>query len=181
MDRSTLLEFFAEYKSIYEEENFFIPQFSALLSEQNCFLRTHLPGHLTGSVWIVDDTQQHVLLVHHAKLNKWVQPGGHADGEEDIKSVALREGEEETGVTQFELLNHQPFDVDIHIIPARHDFPQHLHYDIRFLLKADKNDPLLVSEESHDVKWIPLAELEHFNSERSVIRMKEKLLGAYKQ
>ena len=113
--------------------------------------------------------------MHHAKLNKWVQPGGHADGEENILNVALREAEEETGLTK---LNPKQniFDVDIHLIPARKDFPEHFHYDIRFLVEANEEDEIIVSDESHDVKWISLSELEDFTKERSVLRMKDKLM-----
>ncbi|MDZ7646212.1 MAG: NUDIX hydrolase [Cytophagales bacterium] len=94
-----------------------------------------MPGHITGSAWIVDPSNTQALLVHHAKLNKWVQPGGHADGDENILQVALREAEEETGLKNFKVLSDPPFDVDIHLIPERADFPEHFHFDIRYLLK----------------------------------------------
>lgn len=113
--------------------------------------------------------------MHHAKLNKWVQPGGHADGEENILNVALREAEEETGLKNL-MPNAAIFDVDVHVIPARKDFPEHFHYDIRFLIEADEREKIVVSDESHDVKWVSLDELEEYTSERSVLRMKEKLL-----
>jgi 8-oxo-dGTP pyrophosphatase MutT (NUDIX family) len=124
----------------------------------------------------VDTQRISALLVHHAKLNKWMQPGGHADGDENILHVALREAEEETGITNFKLISPTPFDLDIHLIPERKDFPQHLHYDVRFLLEANRSEPILVSEESHDVKWISLHEIETYTRDRSVLRMKEKLL-----
>ncbi|MBI3481525.1 MAG: NUDIX hydrolase [Bacteroidetes bacterium] len=147
----------------------------ALLNHKDCFQRTHLPGHITGSAWMVNGDRTKTLLVHHAKLNKWVQPGGHADGDENILNVALREAEEETG-----LKNLKPFttifDVDIHKIPARKDFPEHFHYDIRFLTEADETEKIIVSDESHDVKWVSMNELENFTMERSVLRMKDKLL-----
>jgi 8-oxo-dGTP pyrophosphatase MutT (NUDIX family) len=104
-----------------------------------------------------------------------VQPGGHADGDENILNVAVREAEEETGLTNFKV-NEGLFDIDIHLIPERKDFPAHDHYDIRFLLIADEKQPILVSDESHDVKWISLSEIEKFTNERSVLRMVEKVL-----
>lgn len=177
MDRSTLIRFFAEYTPTAEEKSF-VAAFSSLLVQQPCFERTHLPGHITGSAWITDAARKNVLLVHHAKLNRWMQPGGHADGDENVFRVALREAEEETGLQNFKPLGDLPFDIDIHTIPARKDFPEHLHYDVRFLFEADINEPIIVSEESHDVKWVTLDSLEKFSQERSVIRMKEKLLRA---
>ena len=142
----------------------------------SCYLRTHLPGHITGSAWIVNTERTHVLLVHHAKLNKWLQPGGHADGDENILNVALREAEEETGLTDFNYKN-SIFDIDIHPIPARKDFPQHLHYDIRLLLETNQLYPPMVSEESHDVRWIALQEVAALSQHNpSILRMIQKTI-----
>ncbi len=176
MNRQSLLQFFSDYTTSYPEEKLFIPRFNELLVQQNCFERTHLPGHITGSAWIVDSSRKHVLLVHHAKLNKWLQPGGHADGDENVLRVALREAEEETGLKALTVISETPFDVDVHLIPARKDFGEHFHFDIRFLIEANPADQIIVSEESHDVKWIPLKTLEDWNQEQSILRMKEKLL-----
>ncbi len=104
-----------------------------------------------------------------------MQPGGHADGDENIFSVALKEAEEETGLTSFKK-TESIFDIDIHIIPARKDFPEHLHFDVRFMFTANEKDEITVSDESHDVKWIAFDEMEKYTSERSVLRMKEKIL-----
>lgn len=174
--RADLSRFFSEYKSIYTEEVPFIADFLKLLEAPACFERTHLPGHITGSAWITTPQRDYVLLVHHAKLNRWLQPGGHADGDENVLRVALREAEEETGLKNFKLVNEFPFDVDIHLIPERKDFPAHFHYDIRFLMEASRDEKVIVNEESHDVKWIALSQLEHYTTEQSVMRMKAKLL-----
>ncbi len=113
----------------------------------DCFDRSLLIGHITGSAWIVSPDRQQTLLIHHRKLDRWLQPGGHADGDPDVAAVALREAQEETGLTSLRLVNpvgatHPEqevaiFDVDIHPIPARADVPEHLHYDIRFLLDSE--------------------------------------------
>jgi 8-oxo-dGTP pyrophosphatase MutT (NUDIX family) len=176
MNRQSLLQFFSEYETHYSEEKVFIIRFNELLVQQNCFERTHLPGHITGSAWIVDSNRNQVLLVHHAKLNKWLQPGGHADGDENVLRVALREAEEETGLKKLTVISETPFDVDVHLIPARKDFGEHFHFDIRFLIEGDPTEQIIVSEESHDVKWIPLKTLADWNQEQSILRMKEKLL-----
>lgn len=175
MDRPLLVESLRSYESDFEEEQKFVDRFLELLAHPSCFQRTHLPGHITGSAWIVNPDHSRALLVHHAKLNKWVQPGGHADGEENILSIALREAEEETGLKKLRPVP-EIFDVDIHLIPERKDFPAHYHYDIRFLMEADESEQVVVSHESHDVQWITLSELEQFTKERSVLRMKEKTL-----
>lgn len=176
MNRQSLLQEITHYQTSFPAEARFITPFQQLLRHPDCFQRYHLPGHITGSAWIVNHSRSKVLLVHHAKLNRWLQPGGHADGEEDIINVALREAQEETGVKNFQLLSPTIFDVDIHPIPARPDFPAHDHYDIRFLFQADDADPLIVSEESHDVRWIELGRLAEFNAEDSIQRLGQKLI-----
>lgn len=163
---------FSSYVTSFEDERPFISQFSELLKSSGCYFRDHLPGHITGSAWIINEEKTHVLLVHHAKLNKWLQPGGHADGEEDIIKVALREVVEETGLTNLVELVPGIFDLDIHPIPAWKDFPEHFHYDIRYAFTAQRNDELLVSEESHDVKWIAIDDApELCGNNASVMRM----------
>lgn len=176
MNKIQLVQELQSYKTSFAEENVFVFSFLDLLKSEDAFQRTHLPGHITGSAWIVNNDQTKVLLVHHAKLNRWLQPGGHADGDEHVLRVALREAEEETGIKKLSLLREPIFDLDIHTIPARKDFPEHLHYDIRFLIQADEAEQIVVSEESHDVKWIALADLEKYNDETSVLRLKQKLL-----
>lgn len=170
------IDSFDIYKTTYEDDIPFITRFNALLLSDRCFHRDHLPGHITGSAWILNKKKTHVLLVHHAKLNKWLQPGGHADGEENVLSVAMREVNEETGLIHFKELVPGIFDIDIHTIPARNDFPEHFHYDVRYALIATEDDnELEVSEESHDVKWISLEEVpELCCNNASILRMLAK-------
>lgn len=176
LERETLIATLLQYKTSFGEEQTFVEQFLRLLKHPDAFQRYHIPGHITGSSWIVDPSREHVLLVHHGTLNRWLQPGGHADGEEDVLNVALREAREETGVTNFTVLQNSFFDLDIHPIPARNNFPGHLHYDIRFLIEADRSEKIIVSEESHDVSWIHVDQLEKLTeSNVSVMRMLEKV------
>lgn len=176
MTAYSLIEELTQYTSNFEIENLYKEKFLNLLQHERAFHRDHLPGHITGSVWIVDETFSHALLTHHAKLNKWLQPGGHADGDEDVRRVALREGNEETGVTQFKSLLSTIFDIDIHAIPERKDFPAHDHYDVRFVVQASKTDPLIITEESHDLRWVPLSEIAAItNNNESMLRMAEKV------
>ena len=111
----------------------------------DCLLRSCLPGHLTGSAWIVSPDRKRTLLTHHHKLDKWLQLGGHADGETDLLAVALREAREESGLTRLRAVSAEIFDCDRHLIPARGTEPAHYHHDVRFLLEADRDEPLAMS------------------------------------
>lgn len=176
LDRYSLINSLRAYSSTFEAEINTATKFLELLAHPDAFQRDHLPGHITGSSWIVDRSRQFVLLVHHGTLNKWLQPGGHADGEENVLNVALREAVEETGVKHFTVLVDNFFDLDIHPIPARADIPNHLHYDIRFLFEADRDEKLTVSEESHDVAWVASHELEKLTGGNpSIMRMAQKV------
>ncbi len=163
------------YAVQYPQENDTVARFLSLLTHADAFERIHLPGHITGSAFIVSPDLTQTLLVHHAKLNRWLQPGGHADGDENVANVAMREAHEETGLLKLELVNTHIFDLDIHPIPTRKDFQAHDHFDVRFLVKASGDEKIIVSEESFDVKWVPLNILETYTSEPSLHRMKYKL------
>lgn len=175
--RNSLIRSLAEYQSAYSDELVFRKQFLALLEHPRAFHRDHLPGHITASSWIIDRTGQYTLLTHHAKLNRWLQPGGHADGQEDVMAVAQREAYEETGLTSLAPVTPAIFDIDIHSIPARPDFPEHLHYDIRFLLKANMEEAVTITEESHDLAWISNRDIpQKTGNNLSILRMAEKVM-----
>ena len=139
----------------------------------DCFERTLTIGHVTGSAWIVDAAGARVLLTHHRKLNCWLQPGGHADGDPDVAAVALREACEETGLAGLRCEGVGAFDLDIHPIPARGEVPAHEHFDVRFVVRAS-GEAFVVSDESHDLAWVRLDELERYTTEWSVLRMRRK-------
>lgn len=130
-------------------------------------------GHVTGSSWIVDESGENVVLVFHRKLGKWVQPGGHCEGESNVLNVALREAREETGL-DVRADDTAIFDVDAHEIPEYWNTPDHIHYDVRFLLRASAAQAPVVSEESRAVKWVSLDEARELSGEESVARMIEK-------
>jgi 8-oxo-dGTP pyrophosphatase MutT (NUDIX family) len=140
----------------------------------DCLLRGCLEGHLTGSAWVVDRARRQVLLTHHRKLDKWLQLGGHADGDPDLLAVALKEAREEGGITGLRVVSPEPFDVDQHWIPERKGVPGHWHFDLRFLIEADPAEAVVVSDESHDVAWIPLTQVEQLNPAESMMRMVRK-------
>lgn len=116
-------------------------------------------GHVTASAIIVDITSQRILLHFHKRLNRWLQVGGHADYETDMSIVALREAEEETGLTDLKFLSQNtavvPVDYDVHTIPQNKDFPEHLHLDFRYLLSTQQPDALSPEAgESTRFKWL---------------------------
>ena len=175
MNRDSLIALLKKHRTPADEERNFVPRFLDLLDHPDAFLRTHLPGHITGSAWIIDPFQEFALLTHHAKLNKWLQPGGHADGDENVLNVARREAREETGLVELLLVQNEIFDIDIHSIPMRKDFPQHLHYDIRFIFQASKDEPLQLTDESHALAWVNLNDLPTLTQNNlSMLRMAEK-------
>jgi len=140
----------------------------------DCFERTCRDGHVTGSAWILSPDHGHVLLTHHRKLGRWLQPGGHADGDPDPLRVALREAREESGLVELTVVSVEPLDVDVHPIPASGHEPAHLHYDIRYLLVAAPGQELRPSEESTALQWFERRRLTTVLMEKSLLRMERK-------
>lgn len=138
--------------------------------------RTTLEGHLTASALIVDEDLSRALLTHHRKLGKWLQMGGHCDGDAKLAHVALRECIEESGITDLAVLP-TPIDLDIHPIPARTGEPEHLHYDTRFVVVAPRGAQFVASEESHALAWVAPSELERYSTDDSVRRLFELVFG----
>lgn len=143
-------------------------------TRSDCLLRSCEPGHLTGSSWIVSPDRGRVLLTHHLKLDKWLQLGGHADGDGDLAAVAWREAREESGLTGLRVVAPEIFDLDRHWIPPRKADPGHYHYDLRFALEADPSEPLAISSESKALAWVELTAVATLNPEESMARMVRK-------
>jgi len=167
--------FLKQYKPTGKDEVRMVKQTINFVETQpTCFERSLAIGHITASVWITDEKLEMALFCHHKKLDKWLQLGGHCDGNPNVHEVALKEAQEESGLQSLKFKSEAIFDVDIHTIPQHKNVAEHLHYDIRFWLIADKTHLLIVSKESKDLKWIPINEVDQYNSERSIIRMVEK-------
>lgn len=135
--------------------------------------RKDFPEHFTASAVVVSADGLRVCLVLHAKLNRWLQPGGHveaADG--DISASALREAREETGL-QLELVGRL-LDVDAHVIPARKDEPEHTHLDVRFLVRQTGGELAHDPNESHGAKWLTWDEALQLADEAPLRRMLSK-------
>jgi 8-oxo-dGTP pyrophosphatase MutT (NUDIX family) len=173
--RARLLAELATYSPVNGRERAMVESVRAFVAaHDDCFERTQLAGHVTGSAWIVDRAGTAALLLHHRKLGKWLQPGGHADGDPDVRGVARREAAEETGVRGLTPASDGIYDVDAHDIPARPGEPAHVHYDLRFAFFADPAEPPRRNAESHAVAWVPLAEIDALGIDDSVRRLVAK-------
>ncbi len=176
MHRKTLLDLLEKHSPIDENELKMANEtIEFVKTNEDCFKRELLIGHVTGSAWIVNATRTHVLMMHHRKLNQWFQPGGHCDGDPDVLNVALKEANEETGLKNLKVVNGEIYDVDVHQIPERKGIPAHFHYDVRFLIEADMNEPLIVTEESNDLAWVSLEKIAEYNDSESIMRMARKI------
>ncbi len=142
----------------------------------DCFLRSCFPGHFTGSALVVSADGSRALLHHHKFLDRWLQFGGHCDGEVDVLQVALREAEEESGISGLIITSRRPFDLDIHAIPEnpRRGEPPHFHYDIRYMLIAPEGAEPAVSDESHALRWFTPAEAQAMPLDGGLQRLVEK-------
>lgn len=136
----------------------------------DALLRTCAPGHLTASCLLLDSSGERVLLHHHRKLDLWLQFGGHADGEGDLRAAALRELVEESGIEPA-WMAPAPFDLDIHRIPAHGSEPAHDHLDVRFLARAPEGAEAVRSDESHALRWFTRAEALAAGLDASLERM----------
>ena len=144
----------------------------------NWWQRNTRDGHATASAWVLNAGRTHALLLHHAKLNRWLQPGGHLnDTDESPAHGALREAVEESGIITLSFVKTALFDVDVHAIPARTTEhitePKHFHYDVRFLLMANDTS-VLISEESLGAQWMSLSEIVGSHLDESVTRLAKK-------
>jgi 8-oxo-dGTP pyrophosphatase MutT (NUDIX family) len=142
------------------------------------FSRAQANAHFTGSAVVVDPEGKRVCLVHHAKLGRWLQPGGHADPADDgaMPETALREAREETGLrVALHPRAPRPLDVDVHVIPARKTEPEHRHLDLRYLVVAENPDALAHDpDESLGARWLAWEEALHGTDEPALRRLLEK-------
>jgi 8-oxo-dGTP pyrophosphatase MutT (NUDIX family) len=175
MEREKLLTLLQEYIPEDHEDFSIEKEIAAFVrTHKNCFDRSLAVGHITASAWLLDHTETKALLMLHTKLGLWVQCGGHCDGNSDTLSVAIKEAKEESGLMHIVPMSAKIFDLDIHKIPKSTKEEEHLHYDIRFLLKAPFDEPLIKNSESKALLWIDQEELLLPTQEKSILRMMRK-------
>ncbi len=140
-------------------------------AHDDAFVRSCVPGHFTASAWLLNKAGDKALLMHHMKLDRWFQLGGHADGETDLLAVAIKEAQEESGINHIEAVFPEVFDLDIHEIPANATDPRHFHYDVRFLLQVKSDEDFVSNRESKELRWIGKNPAELPTQEESVARL----------
>jgi len=174
MHRNSLRQLLQNYQPT-SEELIFKDRMLAFLDEHvDAFERSLQVGHFTASAWLVSRDGSQALLMHHAKLNLWVQLGGHADGDTDLLAVAIKEAQEESGIERIAPMSLEIFDIDIHAIPANSKEPAHEHFDVRFLLQVTSDEEFVQNRESKELRWIGKDANQLPTDQRSVVRMFEK-------
>lgn len=175
MDRLEFSKQLIKYRTPYEEESSFINDFLELTEDTLAYKRERLDGHFTASAWIVNRKRTHALLTLHRKLGRWLQLGGHADGNENLLEVAMKEAREESGLKTLSFVDETIFDLDKHIIPERPHVPIHFHFDVRYILEADITEPLQKSNESISLAWVAFDSVQDvIGYNPSILRMLEK-------
>lgn len=174
MQQEAILRLIASFTPHDETERGFLARIRRFVQETpGCHRRSTPQGHLTASAWIVDAERRRALLLHHGKLGRWLQPGGHLEDDATLLDAALREAREETGLA-CRAVAPGIFDLDIHPIPARAQEAEHLHYDVRFLLETAPGARPEASSESNAVRWFSLDEIAAIGCGPSIDRMVEK-------
>ena len=158
-----------------------INTFDDVLTRNNEF------GHFTASAWVVNKDRTKVLMIYHNIYNSWAWTGGHADGEEDLLGVAVREVKEETGVKNVVPLANDIFSLEIacvngHVKRGKY-VASHVHLNLTYLLEVDENENLMIKEdENSGVKWINFEDVEKMSTEKWMVenvykKIIEKLKG----
>lgn len=159
-----------------EEQQYKQRMLNFIQENHDCFERSLSIGHITASAWLLNKDASHALLMHHAKLDMWVQLGGHCDGDSDVLAVALKEAQEESGIMNIVPVSPEIFDIDIHLIPENKKEKAHYHYDVRFLLQVASDEQVVFNHESKELRWIPKECAALPTQEQSVVRMFNKWL-----
>ena len=160
----SVYEDIARYEPFNEQERRDKAVILRFLEENdNAFLRENLIAHMTASAWVVNPLRDKVLMVYHRIYDSWSWTGGHADGEEDLLAVALREVTEETGVTHVRPVSKDIFSLETLTVDGHEKrgeyVPSHLHLNLTYLLEADDTEVLRVCEdENKGVAWFGLDE-----------------------
>ena len=133
------------------------------LSLENVFLRENRMAHMTASAWVVNASRDKILMVYHNIYNSWSWLGGHADGEQDLLSVAVREVQEESGIQKVKPLSEDIFSLEILTVDGHEKrgsyVPSHLHLNVTYLLEAAEDENVQIkADENSGVAWFSVEE-----------------------
>lgn len=160
-DKIVMMKYINDFENIYERENVY--------------------AHMTSSPWIINEKGDKVLMIYHNIFNSWGWCGGHCDGDKDIINVALREGKEETGLHELQLVREELLAIDILPVPphVKHGkfVSAHVHLNTAFLCIAKESLPLQIKpDENSGVKWIPIEKINSYVSEEDMKVVYQKLI-----
>ena len=143
----------------------------ALREEKDVFTRKNTICHFTASAWVVNKERNKILLCYHNIYKSWTWLGGHADGEEDLLSVVLREVREESSISQVRplledgIFSLESLSVDGHIKKGEY-VSTHLHLNVTYLLEADEKERLRIKDdENSDLGWFPFDDILSLSTE----------------
>ena len=171
----------------YEPENERRQKIDTRFLEKNPdgFLRSNPLAHMTASAWIVNSRRNRVIMVYHKLYDSWSWTGGHADGDENLLNVAIKEAREETGAEHISPLSEEIYSLEILTVDGHEKkgeyVPSHLHMNVTYLLQADEEDELKICpDENSGVAWFSLEEAlekstEPWFVERIYKKLNEKL------
>ena len=154
----------------------YINMFGDILKRENELV------HMTSSGFVINKNQDKVLMVHHNIFNSWSLTGGHADGEENLLGVAMREITEETGVKAIHPVTDKMVSLDIlpvfgHSKKGKY-IPSHLHISVTYLFEADENEQIIIQpDENSNVQWIPIHQIDIYSNEPHMIKVYNKIIS----
>ena len=183
---------------LQEEIKNFQPETDAEKAEKNSFLqfirafgdrvlfRENLAGHLTASAWVVNQRRDKVLMIFHNLYKSWSWPGGHADGENDLLQVALKETTEETSLRHVRAIMEEPFDLNIMAVQSHWKkgkfVPGHLHYNVVYVLEADEKEPVKPKkDENSGVMWLDNDNIEEYCKNDQAFLCYERIMKKIKE
>lgn len=171
-----------DYVALFPEDEPETIAFSEYLlrnTDEGLYSRKNFDGHITTSAFIIDIAAREMLLLRHKSLSRWLQPGGHTEGDISLQASALREAVEETGIPEDQLTLRSvhpnqdiPFDIDSHYIPVnpRKDEDGHYHHDIRYVFEYTGNrSNSFNTEEATGMQWVAFDSLTTDETFSSVI------------